>query len=278
MQTKWKNIYLSLIAAVVVAGCGNRTPREEIQPVYHWTNGQIYPYKITMNVDLTADAGLFRFNGAIGLNMDADLKPVGTNQWGTKVQVGLKNPEVTGATGQVSSVVISALNFIRNYMSTIYIQTNGKTTALYQNAPHGGLSSYAQLIFPDFSDMPGMIAGRRTTSEFVTKMQETKMMEVIEVESHVERVASPFVFVTHHVVVRMYDYEEYQNSADRNELGALELNMTDKFDYVRGVLVSKSGYFFVNGAVKMSRGILAYTISVSGSGSFKMDEVTAPVE
>ncbi len=278
MRTKWQNTSLSLLAALalLLTSCGNRNVREEIIPRYRFAMNETLAYKMSLNLDLTADAGLFRFSGNIGLTMDADVKAVATNQWGYKLQVAMRNPNVTGASGQVNTSVIAALNFIRNYLSTIYIQTNGKVTVPFEGNPHPGLSSYGQMIFPDFIDMPGLWAGTRTKVEFATKMEEKKFMEIMEIESHIARYEAPYLVIDRKVTVKIYDLESYRNSADPQEEGSAEINFTDRFDAVRGVLVSKDGYFFLSGAVRVSRGILGYTISLSGSGSFKMNLAGEP--
>lgn len=269
-----------LIAALILfASCGKTTVREAIHPQYRFEPGQVTGYKFVFSGDITADAGLFRFNGTVGVEMDGELKTVTSNSWGWKNQLSMKNPKVTGATGQANTAVMSALNFVRSYLSVIYMQTNGRATVPFQNAPNEGLSSYAQIVFPDFSDMDALNgAGTHQKVEFGVKMQDKPMMEVVVIDSRIDRVNPPYLVLSRTASVKFYDVDEYRNSADpKPQIGA-DITMTDRFDYVRGVLVSKDGYFFVDGAVKMSRGILGYTISISGNGTFRMDEVVPPVE
>lgn len=278
MKNKCKLLNKIIVTAVVASafflfGCAKEVVREDIQPRYVFPIDESVSYEAEITMDLTVEAGFISFSGEVGLELDISLKAVETNQYGYKLQVSLANPNVIGANSQISTLAIQALNFVRNYLSVIYITPEGKLTVFYNNTNHAGLESYASLIFPDFSRMDELWNKVKISTNFAMKNEDMRLIETFKMESSVNQVSYPDMKVGHKVDIGLYELEDYYKSVDPIELGTLEMEYTDVFDYELGRLDKKTGYLFLEGNMMISQGIFALNVSLRGTGSFSMKRV-----
>lgn len=269
------NLYRLFFALPVLLlfGCGKEAVREEVYPRYQFTLNEPIDYEAEITMDLTVEAGFISFNGEVGLEMDISLNAVESNEMGYKVQVSLANPNVIGANSQISTLAIQALNFVRNYLSTIYITPEGQLTVFYNNTNHAGLEAYASLIFPDFSDMEELWGTKKISTNFAMKNEDIKMIETFKMESSVNQISYPIIKIGNEVDIDIFEMDNYLKSVDPDEMGSLEMEFTDYFDNSGGYLEKKSGYFFLEGNMMISQGIFALTVSLRGNGSFSMQRV-----
>lgn len=265
---------LLLVLATVLLSCEREAVvEEEIIPRYQFEMEETQSYSVDFNVNITVEAAIFSFSGEIGMTGVLELKAVESNEYGTKLEVSILNPQLEGGNSQLNTFMMTALNFVRTYMSTVYITPEGELTIFYKENPHPALQSYARILFPDFSDIEALENGMEFQTNFASKYEDNRFMNVLELESQWTRTTEDYIKIANELEVAMFEYEGFENTVNPVELALFEMEYTDLFDYRNGKLLSKNGYFFVEGSLKVSQGIIAITISLNGSGSFGMEEI-----
>ncbi len=273
---RFLKLSLLLILPLLFSACGKT--RRVVQPHYRFELSHISRYNVLGQLTIGVNAGLVNFNGKINLSAILELKAESTNSlYGTFLRVNIKDVNVSGVSGKIKGIVLTYINYIRILFSGMYISDTGRVTVFYKNQPHSGLSSYGQMVFPDFSDMTALWDGQSINTNFNGRFQKQAVTIGISINSSVVGISSPNIHIQHNIEIATYDQKEFEKSSDPQRWGTFSAELNDTFNYIDGVLTQKTGDFNFDMSVPIRQGFLSYVISVQGSGTLKMQEIAQPV-
>ncbi len=267
MTKKWPNTRFSLLLLLVfLSGCPAPI-KEDVQYKYSFSKEKPLIYDLTMDVDANANAVIFQYNGKISMKamIQLDLLEEKT-PYGAQLRMQMKDLEVQSDDPRIRAGLMMGMNYFRNYFSHLYITPTGAMTVLYFQKPQPEFSTYAALLFPDFTDMDTVWKGYSQSTNFLIKMSEQKMFLTFSQDQSPARIKDKDLVVFRQLTVRMYDAIDHEKSVEPKALAEIKVDMSILFDTIRQSIRLEDIDLDMSLSYPMSSGIISQNITGSATG------------
>jgi len=264
---KFSLFFLLLSVILLFASCG---AKKTTVPRYRFEVGNMMQYKLKGLINISLDAGLLKYDGTIDFTADMQFIAVETNEKGYKIQMDIRNPDVKGANGQIMSTFYIGLNYVRTWLGTFYLSDTGKTTVYYNNQPVLGLNSYAQILFPDFTDLEGVWKGMSESTNFPAKLQKQDYTMTFSRDWGIRNMSGDDYNLYQKIKFLTFNKEDFDKSVDPASVGTVTLDQSDVFDTLKGRLRQKNGKLQFNFNLPLNQGLFSYIIAIQGNGEFEL--------
>jgi hypothetical protein len=263
----------------MVSTCA-REVRTDIKPRYNFEEGKTVAYDFKVDVNMNVNAMIIQYSGDIKISGKAEMTPVSyVSNLGYRVNFIIRDLNVDGGDARVNAEIIKSVNLLRTWFSTFYITEYGKVTAFHQERPNAQLSSYANAVLPQFDDMEKLWNGYTVSTNYNVR-ESGRDDRYIAAYSHSRSIRNFDTLnlnVANKIGIDVFERDEYEKAVTPQKMGSAELNLTDIFNYIDGMLVSKTGDLFFYLTLSIRKGIFSYNISVSGRGDIELMLIETPV-
>jgi hypothetical protein len=269
MKSKWFLTGFSIILILAVTGCG--MVRKPVYPKYRFEIGKTLGYNISGNADLAVNGGFFTYSGKVSFTADLELTAVETNQNGYLVTMDITNAEVTGSDDRIiNNAFYAGLDNIKKIFNSFTISETGKISVTAGQGTNVGMNSYAQVIFPDFSDMDSLSKGIDNSTNFPVWIQAQEYRMVLEKKNGIKSETAEELAVGSQINFMTYTKDDFLKSVEPSSMGTFTLDFEDLFSLDSGKLKQKKGVMKVLFNLPIKDGMLTYMISITGNGEILM--------
>lgn len=270
-------ITMALLTISTLATCGGKTVRKDVKPTYVFKEGEVLTYALKANINVNANAMIFQYTGDITITGQLELKAKNFDtNYGTKIELTIRNIKVQGADSRVNRVVMVGLNQIRTMFATFYITPDGKTTGLHKGRPHPLVSSYLQTVFPKFDNLDKMWNQVTVSTNYKAKYGKQEYTATFEQNTGIRGVDGQNMKIAHKMYIKVYEKEAYAKSVEPNTMGTVDISIDDIFDLAKNELTYKKADLEFYFTIPFRKGILVYNISVNGNGYIELKMVDEP--
>lgn len=273
---KLKILFLVIVLALLgLTSCGNLT-KKPVVPRYRFEIGVPLQYKLKGKIAVTIDAGLLKYDGNVDFTADVEMLALETNERGTKIQFDIRNPDIQGANTQIMAAFYMGLNYVRTWLGSFYMTDAGKTSVYYNNQPVVGLNSYAQVLYPDFTDMAGLNNGMSETTNFPARLQKMEYTMTFNRNWGIKNTVGDDLNLYQKLKFLTYNKADFDKTVDPATVGTVFMDGTDIFDTAKGQLRQKTGKLQFTFNLPLNEGLFSYIIALQGNGEFIMEQVKKP--
>lgn len=268
MNVKWPVIVLSLL---VFSSCGNQ--QKEKKPFYTFSIGETNIYNISANLNASADMGFFKYSGKMGITGELTLRADRTNSNGIRIIADIRNPKITGGDSRLNPSIYMSLNSIRGLFANFTMTPEGRKTQVMDRSPDAYSLAILDTLFPDFTDWPSYLRGRETRTNIAVSMQGIAMVIVYNQSCTVTSINDRTLTMEQVLDIPLYEPIELEKSVDPRPQGRITIKMTDQYDLLRGMLISRSGTMEMTASISVKQGFLSYTFNMQADGTLDMKYV-----
>ena len=254
------------LAIFFIVSCG--TIKKTVPPRYHFDIGKTLQYQIKGNADVSIDAGIIKTSGKMDYSALLEITAIETNAAGYKLHIDIRDPQITTPIPQISTAFYMAVNSLQNAVATVQLTEQGQTSLSLASQPLSGISAYASLAFPDFSDYQGLIRGTETNLKIPVDYQNQPLMLEFKKHTKLQNSTPSSVLITNVVLLKAFDRRELEKSVEASPMGSFKLDMFDIFQIKPGRLWEKKGTFQFSFEMPLKSGFLTITMALIGNGGF----------
>lgn len=268
MRHRCRNIRFSLfiLAASLLAAC-QAPVRTEKELRYTFPAGVPLIYNLDMEMDTSADAGIFQYKGIIRMTGRFELTKIMTNTpYGERVQMVLRDLDIQAEDPRIRAGIMLGMNFFRSYFAYLYFSPQGRVQVLHGTRPQPELSSYASMLFPDFSQPALLWQGYTADTNFVIRLQDTPYRISISQSDQPAALRAREILFNRRYLYRLYQEKDYQTSVDPQPIATIDTSFRIAFDPDLERITSVQADVLLNLAYPMEQGILVQNITLQSRG------------
>ncbi len=273
MKLKWPVSALSVLVLFALFSCGRR---ETAAPRYLFEIGKTQSYKLSGQVTIAADAGFLKYNGTVDISAEVEITAVDRDTNGYQLILDIKNPEFNGAGPQLTPLFYMGINYARTYLATMTLTEQGVPTVMFGTNAVLGLKSYAQIVFPDFSDPDALWVGATEKTNFGARLQDMELAMVFIRSRKIQKFEGLDVTLSSKYQFLTYDREDYLKAVEPEPNATLTLDVTDLFSIPGGRLERKTALLDLRLKLNFRQDFLSYIVTVLANGQFTLTRVETP--
>ncbi|URA10086.1 hypothetical protein [Thermospira aquatica] len=265
MRRKWLLTCCSLLV-LLFASCGRLI--RPVEPfVYQFEVGKTYRYHLSMESQLSLEAGLVGYQGTVKLTASLYMTPLAFSNGQYLFQLLIRDVSLENADKNLSGAVYSYLNYLSTVFYEWYMTPEGRVTVYYRDLPIYPLQWLAGMVLVDVSHWDEITGrGEEKTTNFQAMFQN---QEITVETSLFQRLVA--INSESYTLEQRYTYNAYKQKAF--PMANIDFQMETILNRKTKRIATKTGYFQFQGSVPfLQQGFLSLSARFQGMGKFILEE------